>query len=76
MRKKRNRQRTIFEVLGKNPGPKELEQMSLILDANPEMLDLAFADLTKGRRTDTGRDGMTAEQVLRCAVLNNMFGAI
>lgn len=69
MRKKRNQQRTIFEVLGKNPGPKELEQMSLILDANPEILDLAFADLSKGRRTDTGRNGMTAEQVLRCAIL-------
>jgi len=69
MRKKRNQQRTIFEVLGKNPGPKELEQMSLILDANPEILDFAFADLTKGRRTDTGRDGMTAEQVFRCAIL-------
>lgn len=72
MRKKRNQQRTIFEVLGKNPGPKELEQMSLILDANPEFLDLAFADLTKGRRTDTGRDGMTAEQVLRCAILKQL----
>lgn len=72
MRKKRNQQRTIFEVLGKNPGPKELEQMSFILDANPEFLDLAFADLTKGRRTDTGRDGMTAEQVLRCAILKQL----
>ena len=72
MRKKRNQQRTIFEVLGKNPGPKELEQISLILDANPEILDLAFADLTEGRRIDTGRDGMTAEQVLRCAVLKQL----
>ena len=53
MRKKRNPQRTISEVLGKNPEPKELEQMALILDANPEILDLAFADLTQGRRTDT-----------------------
>ena len=69
MRKKRNQQRTIFEVLGKNPGPKELEQMSLILDANPEILDLAFADLIKGHRSDTGRNGMTAEQVFRCAIL-------
>lgn len=72
MRKKRNPQRTIFEVLGKNPGPKELEQMSIILEANPEILNLAFADLTKGRRTDTGRDGMTAEQVLRCAILKQL----
>ena len=72
MRKKRNPQRTIFEVLGKNPGPKELEQMSIILEANPEILNLVFADLTKGRRTDTGRDGMSAEQVLRCAILKQL----
>ncbi len=72
MRKKRNIQRTIFEVLGKNPGPKELEQMSLVLDANPEILDFVFADLSKGRRTDTGRKGMTADQVLRCAVLKQI----
>ena len=69
MRQKRNRQRTIFEVLGKNPGPQEFEQMALVLDANPEILDLAFADLTSGRRSDTGREGMTAEQVLRCAIV-------
>ena len=72
MRQKRNRQRSIFEVLGKNPGPKELELMSLVLDANPEILDLAFADVTGGRRTDTGRTGMTADQVLRCAVLKQL----
>ena len=72
MRQKRNRQRTIFEVLGKNPGPKEFEQMALVLDANPEILDLAFADLTKGRRSDTGREGMTAEQVLRCAIVKQL----
>ena len=41
MRKKRNPQMSIFEVIGKNPGPKELEQMAAILDANPEILDLA-----------------------------------
>jgi len=72
MRQKRNRQRTIFEVIGKNPGPKELEQMAQVLDANPEILDLAFADLIQGKRTDTGRKGMTAEQVLRCAILKQM----
>jgi len=71
MRKKRNPQLSIFEVIGKNPGPKELEQMSIILDANPEMLDLAYIDLTKDRRADTGRDGLTAEQVLRAAILKH-----
>lgn len=69
MRQKRNRQRTIFEVLGKSPGPQELEQISLVLDANPEILELAYADLTRNKRTDTGRKGMTAEQVVRSAII-------
>jgi len=46
--------------------------MSLVLDANPEILDLAFSDLTQGRRSDTGRKGMTAEQVLHCALLKHL----
>ena len=46
--------------------------MSLVLDANPEILDLAFADLTKARRSDTGRNGMTAEQIFRCAILKQL----
>ena len=37
-----------------------------------EILDLAFADLIQGKRTDTGRKGMTAEQVLRCSILKQM----
>lgn len=69
MRKNRNPQMTIFEVLGKHPGARELEQIACILDASPEILEQAYADLVKNRRTDTGRDGMTAEQVLRCALL-------
>jgi IS5 family transposase len=48
---------------------KELEQMSRILDATPTVMDLVFQDLVKTRRSDTGREGMTAEQVLRCAIL-------
>jgi len=69
MRRKRNPQVTIFEVLGKHPGARELEQMIHILDANPEILDHAYADLVKHCRPDTGRKGMTAEQVIRSAIL-------
>ncbi len=72
MRQKRNRQRSIFDVLGRHPGPKELEQMSLVLEANPEIEELVLTDLTRGKRTDTGRKGMTAEQVLRCAILKQL----
>ena len=69
MRRKRNPQTTIFEVLGKHPGPRELEQMATILATSHDMLDRAYADLLKQRRHDTGRQGMTAEQVVRCALL-------
>src|SRR5208337_5475009 len=48
---------------------KELEQISNILDATPTVMDLVFQDLVKTHRPDTGREGLTAEQVLRCAVL-------
>jgi hypothetical protein len=48
---------------------RELEAISLVLDQNPGILDLVFRDLVKYQRTDTGRGGMTAEQVLRGAIL-------
>lgn len=32
-------------------------------------MDLVFQNLTEASRTDTGRNGLTAEQVLRCAVI-------
>ncbi len=41
--------------------------MSRILDETPELLQVVFDDLTKSKRADTGRQGLTAEQVLRCA---------
>jgi IS5 family transposase len=72
MRKKRNPQTTIFEVLGKHPGPRELERMANILATNSDMLDQAYADLLKKSRHDTGRQGMTAEQVVRCALLKQL----
>jgi transposase, IS5 family len=48
---------------------RELEAISRVLDNKPGILDLVFRDLVKCQRTDTGRGGMTAEQVLRCALL-------
>jgi IS5 family transposase len=48
---------------------KELKGISDILDATPSVMDRVFKDLTATHRSDTGREGMTAEQVLRCAIL-------
>lgn len=60
---------SIFSVTMRHDIGKELAAFSEILDATPKMLDLVFADLTRVARKDTGREGMTAEQVLRCVAL-------
>jgi len=69
MRQKQQQQLNLFHALGGNDIAKELGAMSLILDANPHILDHVYSDLTKSCRVDTGAEGMTAEQVLRAAVL-------
>lgn len=69
MRQKRDPQRNLLHLMARNKIARELEAISQILDQNPGILDLVFQDLVTYQRTDTGRDGMTAEQVLRCAIL-------
>lgn len=69
MRRKFNPQMNLFSPVARSSIVKELEQISTILDATPTVMDLVFGDLIKTRRPDTGREGLTAEQVLRCAIL-------
>lgn len=69
MRQKFVPQMSLFNPVGRNSIVRELEQISKVLDANLKLMDLVFQDLTATSRFDTGRKGMTAEQVLRCAVL-------
>lgn len=69
MRKKWDEQLSIWHYLPKNQISGELAGISEILEAHPEMLEGIYKDLSRAHRVDTGRDGMTAEQVLRCAVL-------
>lgn len=69
MRQKRNPQMSLFMTTVRTRIGKELEQMSRILDETPGLLQIVFDDLIKSKRVDTGRQGLTAEQVLRCALL-------
>jgi IS5 family transposase len=69
MRHKFNPQLNLFSPVMRSSIVKELKGISDILDATPSVMDLVFKDLIKTHRHDTGRKGMTAEQVLRCAVL-------
>ena len=69
MRQKFTSQMSLFAPMARNSIVKELDQISKVLDANPRLMDLVFKDLVRTSRPDTGRQGLTAEQVLRCAVL-------
>lgn len=69
MRQKRNPQLNLFMTVANTQIGRELEQMSRVLDDTPGLLQVIFDDLVKAKRADTGRQGLTAEQVLRCAVL-------
>jgi transposase, IS5 family len=69
MRKKWDEQASLFHVLPRNKIARELEAISGVLDTQPQILDKVYKDLVRTHLMDTGRDGMTAEQVLRCAIL-------
>jgi IS5 family transposase len=73
MRKKIVAQRTLFDhainlLITLFKPSKKLKKMSAILDDNPDMVVAVHADLTSGS-ADSGSHGMSAERVLRCAVL-------
>ena len=53
---------------------RELRVISEILDSHPEIYNKALEDITQGKRTDRGAQGMSSEQVVRCAILMRMHG--
>ena len=69
MRQKRSPQLSVFHTLALTEIGKELAAISLIIDGTPRMLDPIYRDLVGVKQTDNGRTGMSAEQVLRCAIL-------
>lgn len=69
MRRKYHRQGSLFHVMSRSAIGRELAAISEILDANPDVLDPVHRDLVGSARQDHGREGMTAEQVLRAAII-------
>jgi len=75
MRKKIQKQMPLMITRIDHPHALELEGISQILDANPIIYDWVLQDLTRDViRTDTGAEGMSAEQVLRAAIIKQMEG--
>lgn len=52
----------------------ELREMSRILDENQQIAELVHQDLSSGLRIDTGRKGLSGDQVLRTAILHRSNG--
>ena len=69
MRQERTIQATIFEVFAQHEIGCELKAMSQWLDGQRQLTSLVAADLRRQGVRETGRHGLPAESVLRCALL-------
>jgi transposase, IS5 family len=76
MRKKSKKQLPLMPAASDHPQAVELENISRILDANPTICDLAMQDLSEVSKKAhrSGARGMTADQVVRAAIVKQMFG--
>jgi len=70
MRKKNQKQMPLLFNSIDHPRAAEWENISRILDDNPTIYDLVLQDLTRGvKNRNTGAEGMSAEQVVRAAII-------
>src|SRR6202140_3476914 len=69
MRQERIIQATIFEVFAEHEIGRELKAISQWLDEHRGLLGLAANDLRRHGIRETGRHGLPAEAVVRCALL-------
>ena len=75
MRKKQQKQMPLIEPAYAHPQDRELEIISLLIDSTPTICDYVLQDLNEGKaqKRDTGAEGMSAEQVLRAAVVMRLY---
>jgi len=69
MRQERTIQATIFEVFARHEIGCELKAMSQWLDGQRQLTSVVAGDLRRQGVRETGRRGLPAESVLRCALL-------
>jgi len=74
MRKNSEKQMPLMPPKIDHPQAEELNAISCILDKNPTIYDLAMQDLSCSvKKSKAGAKGMTAEQVVRAAIVKQMF---
>ena len=69
MRQERTVQASLFDLFAGHEIGRELKAMSQWLDEHRELIGLAAEDLRRHGAKETGREGLPAESVLRCALL-------
>lgn len=75
MRKKNQKQMPLMPCDIEHPRAKELDRISQILDSIPTITEMVLQDLTHGvKNRNTGAEGMSAEQVLRAAIIKQTEG--
>lgn len=74
MRKNSEKQMPLMPPKIDHPQAEELKAISCILDRNSIIYDLAMQDLSSdSKKSKAGAKGMTAEQVVRAAIVKQMF---
>jgi IS5 family transposase len=75
MREKHQKQMPLIDPPTGHPKEKELEAISTVLDSTPTICDHVLQDLNKGKiiKRRTGARGMTAEQIIRAAVVMRLY---
>ena len=75
MREKSKKQLPLMNPTIDHPQARELDRISWILDQEATIVDMVHQDLCRGRCPKaTGDYGMIADQVLRAAIVKQMFG--
>ena len=75
MREKQQKQMPLLEPVSSHPQERELEAISNIIDNTPNISEYVLQDLNRGRiiKRRTGARGMSADQVLRAAIIMRLF---
>lgn len=75
MREKRQKQLPLMPPVIDHPQAEELDRISQILDQNNTICELAMQDLNpQNNKSQTGANGMSADQAIRAAIIKQMFG--
>ena len=75
MREKQQKQMPLLEPASDHPQARELEVISNIIDNTPTICGYVLQDLNRGKiiKRRTGARGMSADQVLRAAIVMRLF---